>query len=319
MRHAFLLLAAFALAQESPTYRAQSDVVLVPFHVGRDKYFVPDLKASDVVLLEDGKPRQFTTFESPDARRMLELTLLFDTHPISQPTALWDPGLLFGFVSGWDAHSAASLLESRVRASVYRYDQGRMERLCGSAENPRELVAAFHRLLSPIQGIALPEPPHVAKEIDVPAWTAPAVMAALHDIEQLGPYRFAALVIFAEGQTALPAALREEVRLATQRGIPVYTVVFDPNVQADVQHSLGAQAPLRALADLTGGTSFDVQSIDANKLRDILDSVKNELLSQYVAGFPLSPSAAPREHELEVRLVSKSTGRMIGGKRTVVY
>ena len=321
LRAITLLLAAIALAQEVPTYRAQSDLVLVPFHVGRDRYYVSDLKAPDVVLLEDGKQRAFTTFESPaDEQRVMELVLLFDTHPVSRPSNMWDPRFLYGFVSGWDERISASLLEARVQASVYRYDLNRMERLCRSVSQPRELVDAFQRMLSPIppgEGFTLPEPPHPAKEIDLPAWTFPAVMATLRDIDEWRPHRPAALVIFAEGQTLLPPALRDEVSIATQRGIPVYSVVLDPNVAG--QSAIGAQAPLRVLADSTGGTSFDVKSIDANKLREILESVKGEVLSRYVVGFPLSSAAAPREHKLEVRLVSKSNGKMIGGKRTAVY
>jgi hypothetical protein len=70
------LVTALALAQQTPhssapTFRAQSDLVLLPFHVTRRDVYVRDLKAGDVVLLEDGHPRDFSIFEGPDTQRRL--------------------------------------------------------------------------------------------------------------------------------------------------------------------------------------------------------------------------------------------------------
>jgi hypothetical protein len=51
-------------AQEtSPTYCGQTNLVLLPLHVGRDQYYVADSEQSDIVLLEDGRPWPFATFD----------------------------------------------------------------------------------------------------------------------------------------------------------------------------------------------------------------------------------------------------------------
>jgi hypothetical protein len=84
---AVLAGAILCLAQQiprdsvAPAFHAQSDLVLVPFHVTRGNLYVQDWKAADAVLLEDGHPRDFTTFEGPDTKSQtpIELVLLFDT------------------------------------------------------------------------------------------------------------------------------------------------------------------------------------------------------------------------------------------------
>jgi hypothetical protein len=84
-----LLLLALGVCQgqEAPpepvTFHAQTRLVLLSFHVTHGKNYATDLKPADVVLLEDGKPREFTIFDSPATlgRMPLELVILFDTNP----------------------------------------------------------------------------------------------------------------------------------------------------------------------------------------------------------------------------------------------
>jgi hypothetical protein len=75
-----------------------------------------------------------------------------------------------------------------------------------------------------------------------------------------------------------------------------------------------------ALGKMTGGRAAEYPEIDAATLSRILQSVKNDGLSQYVVGFaPSSGSAAPREHHLEIKLASKSGRALEGGKRRATY
>ena len=54
---------------------------------------------------------------------------------------------------------------------------------------------------------------------------------------------------------------------------------------------------------MTGGRAVEYREIDAAALRKILESVKNDGLSQYVVGFvPPSASGKPGEHKLEIKL-----------------
>jgi hypothetical protein len=62
---ATVLLVGLSLAQQppkepvQPAFRAQTDLVIVPFQVRRGSRSVSDLNPTDVVLLEDGVPRGF--------------------------------------------------------------------------------------------------------------------------------------------------------------------------------------------------------------------------------------------------------------------
>jgi hypothetical protein len=75
-----------------------------------------------------------------------------------------------------------------------------------------------------------------------------------------------------------------------------------------------------SLGQLTGGRSFKPLNMSADEVRDILEAVKNEALSQYSVGFvPQTSSGPPRKHKLEIRLASKSRGKLTGGKSSAVY
>lgn len=83
---------------------------------------------------------------------------------------------------------------------------------------------------------------------------------------------------------------------------------------------------LGRLAALTGGRPFmppfEINGgvLNADVLRDILRAVRNDGLLQYLVGFVPQPSSgAPKEHKLEIKLVSKSSGELMGGKRGTVY
>src|SRR5579862_3938706 len=157
------LAAVCGLSQAAPqdssssTFQSQTSLVLVPFNVIRDKLFVPDLKSSDVELLEDGRPRSFTAFEGPATGRRipLELLLLFDTTtlPPLKPNRFklthWDREATYAFTKEWDEAMSKAILDiagADVRVSVYHFDNNRLERLSRSTKDPQEFVAAFRRL-----------------------------------------------------------------------------------------------------------------------------------------------------------------------------
>jgi len=163
------LTTALALAQQiaqepsATTFRSQSDLVMVPFHVTRSNLYVQDLKAGDVVLLEDGHPRDFSIFEGPDtqSRTPVELVLLFDTTVF--PTGWITPtqyarGGLYGnpkddFTIGWEEAVSGAVLAgggSDVRISVYRFDLMQLERLCRPTRDPKELISAVQALRTPM-------------------------------------------------------------------------------------------------------------------------------------------------------------------------
>jgi hypothetical protein len=162
-------IAALVFAQQipqdpsAPTFRSQSDLVIVPFRVTRGNLYVQDLKAGDVLLLEDGHPRDFSIFEGPDtqSRTPIELVLLFDTTVF--PTGWITPtqyarGGLYGspkddFAIGWEHAVSGAVLAgggSDVRISVYRVDLMQLERLCRPTRDPKELMSAVQALRTPM-------------------------------------------------------------------------------------------------------------------------------------------------------------------------
>jgi hypothetical protein len=61
---AVILAAAMPLAaQQTQIFRADTSLILVPFHVARGDAYVTSLKAEDIVLMEGGAPRKFSVFE----------------------------------------------------------------------------------------------------------------------------------------------------------------------------------------------------------------------------------------------------------------
>jgi hypothetical protein len=99
--------------------------------------------------------------------------------------------------------------------------------------------------------------------------------------------------------------------------------------------------PFELLGDLTGGRRFeavnhspldddgrpirmfDDRSMTGGEVNGILDIVKRHALahfrSSYTIGFVPSPSTGPREHTLEVKLATKSAGKVIDSKRSAAY
>ena len=104
--------------------------------------------------------------------------------------------------------------------------------------------------------------------------------------------------------------------------------------------------PFELLGDVTGGLRFDASnhhsvapyadttglvlaprpdeySMTGTEALDVLERVKRHALarfsSTYTVAFGPSPSGAPRQHELEVKLASKSSGKVIDGNRSATY
>jgi hypothetical protein len=232
----------------SSTFQSRASLVLVPFNVVRDKVFVPDLKSSDVVLLEDGRPRSFTAFEGPatGCRIPLELLLLFDTTtlPPSKPASFirthWDREATYAFTKQWDEAMSKAILDiagADVRVSVYHFDDNRLERLSHSTKDPLEVLAAFRRLLTPISGgdtIPLALPPH-SQDLSGPkngilgsqGWLLESVIGTLKDAVAAPENAMRMLVVFSEGYKGTTTMPEDVADHSTALGIPLFPVVLD--------------------------------------------------------------------------------------------
>jgi hypothetical protein len=366
-----LYTACWLLAQQgtlpsSAVFSSETKLVLVSFNVQRGAYFAPDLKSDEILLLEDGKRRDFTIFEGPEAgsRPPLELVLSFDTTTLPIPGSKarvvathWDRNATYEFTNHWGDTESRAVLEmggADIRTSVYRFDREQMQRLCRSTSDAATLTGAIRRLTTPI-------PPAEAIPLQLPAgrmtfaelgakqlgatvdpnprlirwpisWTLEAAIGAMKDSSAAPDNALRALVVFSE-MTGMTTTTPEDVaEQASALGISIYPVVLDLEKYKRQPFSLSkrkgeseywADNPniqrLVMLGELTSGQSFSPDQLDANVVTGVLNSIRNRSLSQYIVGFAPLASAQHRNHRLEIKLKSKDSGKLLGGKRTAVY
>lgn len=351
----FLLALAVCPGQQAPqeppsvTFHSQTRLVLLSFHVTHGKDYVTDLKPANVVLLEDGKQRDFTIFDSPatQGRMPLELVLLFDTNPKIE--YFWDPTDVFRFIPQWDEGMSQAILKKEdadLRISVYRCAGRRLYRLSPATTDGRQLLSAFRRLLTP--KLLVPGPDSTVIPLTLPVrrdqvdagpftndyvtspfisaesrgWPLEAAIGVLNDVATAQDKVARMLVMFSEGIGATTTIPEDVGNQALDLGIPIYPIAtnYKNHIQAGFPRNLFRMRQFEALAKMTGGRSLEYREIDAVALRKILETVKSDGLSQYVVGFvPSSESGTPREHRLEIKLASKSSGALEGGMRRAAY
>jgi len=344
-----LVLAASAAAQQEPSpvsFTTQTKLVLLPFHVRQGNNIVPDLKAEDVTLLEDGKPRPFTFFDSPaTAERIpLELVLLFDVNP--KINFFCDPADVFRFIPRWEEDLTRQLLEQQdadVRISVYATAGQKLYRLTGATKDARVVTRDFRGLLNASfmreAGADIPLSLPAARDTvgygpftndyqtsyflsnEHRGWPMEAAIGALNDVGAAQDRVSRVMVMFPEGigaTTTLPPDIG--VR-ALDLGIPIYPVAtnYKQHIDGGFPRNRWRMNQFKDLAKLTGGRSVEYSSIDAPLLLKILTSFKADALAQYVIGFEPGSNESPKRHNLEVKVAKKTTGSIEGGKRRAVY
>jgi len=185
---ATILLVAVCLAQQEPlppSFRVQSDLVIMPFQVHRGSRSVSDLKPSHVVLLEDGVSRGFTVFEKPPEHLTLDLAVMFDvTIPKPDPRIyrirVWDAKALLDLAAYWSETIVRRLLDvpgASIRFSVYRLDQTQLQRLCRFTSDPTVLLDALRRLAGPLPAV---QGPRQSEDIPLPAGLAVRALPLPH-------------------------------------------------------------------------------------------------------------------------------------------
>jgi len=344
-----LLLAAWAAAQQEPataSFSAQTRLVLVPFHVRQGQHFVPDLKAGDVTLLEDGKPHPFTIFDSPATvgRMSLELVLLFDVNPAIH--YFWDPADVFRFIPGWEESMTRQLLakqDAEVRISVYATTGKKLYRLTSSTTDTRVVTRDLRGLLTPSfvteagADVPLTLPPKrdtvgygpFTRDYQTSyflsnqrrGWPMEAAIGVLNDVAAPQDQVSRVMVMFSEGIGAT-TTLPEDIGFhALDLGIPIYPVAtnYQHHIREAYPRNLWRMHQFEDLGKLTGGRAVEYAAIDAPLLLEILAGFKADALAQYVIGFVPDTNASPQRHNLEVKVAKKSSGKVEGGKRRAMY
>src|SRR5579871_341159 len=214
-----LLLPVLPLAaQPTPAFRAESALVLVPFHVARNNAYVANLKPQDIQLIEDGVERKFSVFEfggSSRSRMPVDIVLLFDYSCSMLQTGLFDP-MVFkaGLLDGMD----------NVRVSVYGFG-GELRRYCRPTRDMAVFDPALRALVQrrPMGQIKLVLPPKRHGPPDT--WLYEAVIAAARDAVPQPALRNDAPSHSAVTPTDTAAAEGNVMMMVFSDGIPTSTSI----------------------------------------------------------------------------------------------
>jgi VWFA-related protein len=331
--------------QAPPTFRSATSLVLVRFHVVRKNRYVDTLNAGDVVLLEDGVERPFDLFEggrSATRTIPIEMSIVVDTSGSVVDQGLLDPMAY-----------KRTLLDSLpgVSLSVYGFARN-ARRYCTLTRDPAVLGAAFAALRADRDG----EQPHQARiPTALPpgrsagngaSWIFESVLATARDASASPGPATRLLLVFTDAQPTTTTHPGDILPALQAIGIPVYPVVLghreiieemrevrENGFNSRGELTQGARTRLYRLEDrerrmrelallgeMTGGRSFDPPTVTLDIVRTILATMTATVVSEYVVGFsPERSASAPKPHKIEVKLRSKDTGALTGGKRTVSY
>ena len=337
MTNLFLSLLALApplAAQDSPVFRAESRLATVSFHVGQKGFYVENLKASHFELLEDGKPRPITLFEGGNATDHsvpVELMLLFD-----RSGSVVNAGMLQPLV--FQDRVIRGL--PNVSLSVYAFTE-HLKRYTPPTRDSVVLAAAFDAIKDGGPGgVSIPvELPTKRKAESGGTWIYESVIAAAQDAAKGASSVSRLMLIFSDGLSTTASQAEDAAPLCQELGIPVYTVALGhAKVLASMQRASGGKRPSAStgaaragakeskvedylkLAPLTGALAFDMPEINLDLMQKLLDGVVGEIRTEYIVGYvPETSDGPPRKHKVEVRLIDKSLGQLVGGTRTVVH
>lgn len=341
-----VVLPLLAQQEEVPVFRTETALGLVHFHVVRKSRYVDDLKREDVILLEDGKPREITLFEggrSGERTVPVEVILLFDTSASVRLPDLLNP-LLF----------KSTLLDGieSARLSVYGFDS-RLRRFCRPTRDAAELAGAMQRIMK------FPDnPPPQPELIDIggqpnpkekPGWGTrlyESIIGAARDASS-GPANVTRLVlVFSDGFPTTKMTARTCAGRVKDLGTAVYPVVLghyriSDQIRGVLQRGTDRRGmyteqarnrldllkmreeqmqEFAGLGEMTGGRSFDPPQINLNAVRQVLSVVVSQVQCEYVVGFnPGPPSGQSGRHKLQVKLRSKDLGKVMGGERIITH
>ena len=336
-----------AQAPGAPMFRGQTSLVLVAFHVARGK---GNLQPSDVVLLEDGTPRQFSIFDSAatQPRMPLELVLLFDINPrAGGGTLLWDPERVYRFAKTWENRAVEPILggeAGNLRVSVYACAGQNLYKVYSAGTDAARIADAIRYVATPanlplvnaeVLSLTMPAgrteiesgpytndfPTSYFWSSEERGWPMEAAIATLNDVAAAQDKVARIFVMFSQGISATTTLPEDVGNRALDLGIPIYPVALNYLWRIDDKfpRNLFRMRQFMALGKMTGGRSLQYESLDANTLKNILEQVKADGLSQYVIGFTPSTVGAPKQHSLEVKLAPNVSGSLEGGRRRATY
>ncbi len=314
----------------------ESNLVIVPLHVYKNRKSVDGLGEESFELLEDGVVQKIAFVDGPsadpsEARSVpTEIILLLDvSHSVMKPGLLDIRAVRDSFIDG---------MRDNVSISVYGFAH-KLMRFTGPTRDVAKLQGALEMAFDSADG-------HTR--------VFEAIMQTLRDAANRGGNTSRILVVFSDGLSTTNLDTDLPARSAQAFGIPIYPVVLGHKELTQIgsghrgvdsfyrrQNSREAwdqtdnrvvspEARLRdrelsqkVFADLgvrTGGQSFDFKNPNSKATRALLQSLAKMAKSEYVVGYyPRQAGDQPTARRVEVRLKAEGAGKLYGGKRVVIH
>lgn len=314
----------------------ESNLVIVPLHVYKNRKSVNDLGEESFELLEDGVVQDIAFVDGPstdpdDARAVpTEIILLLDlSFSVTKPGLLDFNAIRESFIDG---------MRDNVSISIYGF-AAKLRRFTGPTRDAAKLKRALETAFGHDEGQTR---------------VFEAIMQTLRDAANRGGNTSRMLVVFSDGLSTTNLGTDLPARSALAFGIPIYPVVLGHRELTQIgsghqgldtfyrrQNSREAwdQTDHRAVspelrlrdrelnqkqfADLgvrTGGQGFDFKNPNSKAMRALLSSLATVAQSEYVVGYyPRRAGDQPTARQIEVRLKANGVGKLYGGRRIVIH
>ena len=277
------LLAPSRTARNNPlglTLKANVDLVLVNVAVANsDDRFVSNLKAGDFSLVDGKHPQQIRYFSSEDAP--LSIAIVLDT----------SRSMRNNFAQ---ARSAAM--------EFFQYSNPRDEfAVVTFADRPR-LLAGFTDTPGEIEAALQP--------VEADGFTAlwDAVYVALAEMRKAHYGRKALLVISDGGDNQSRYTLGEIKSILKEADVQLFAIDIYERYPKTAEEKSGLLA-LDEVAGVTGGRVFLTH--DAEDIHEAVKQISDELRTQYVLGYSLSPSARDGKwHKIKVSMNAPNSKKL---------
>jgi VWFA-related protein len=281
-----------------PTIRLGAALVNVLFSVtDKQNRYINDLTASDVKVLEDGKPQEIFTFKS-ERDLPLTMAILVDVSNSVVPVL---PEL---------TNAGARFINSIMRpnkdmAAVIEFD--------GEATLVRDLTTNASQLRRGLASIARNAPPPWTRRMPPPIITGPpkggtsifdSVIAACNDLlaRQVGRKT---IILFTDGYDTTSFTDRSE---AIEDALRAEVVVYAIGIGDSSEDGVDRRA-LEKLCEPTGGRAFvpkDVEDLD-----QAFEQLERELRQQYLVAYePANMATDGKFRKIEVRIANRKDIRV---------
>jgi VWFA-related protein len=250
--------------EEGFTFAVQTQLVEVYLTVTQGNRLIPNLRAEDFVLTEDGMPVSVDRLDNQEVP--LNVVLLVDTSESVQSSLKAIQNAAIAFLNSLHPQDRVTVIFFNSEIVAYRQ----------LAEDREPLVREIRNVRA--RGIT--------KLYD-------AMITGMKYLE--GKPGRKALVCFTDGQDTSGSSSRVAVLNAAARsGFPIYTIGAGAGLELSTLKII-----LREFADINSGRAFFIESTD--KLRDAFEQVAAELRSAYVLNYYTKIPLDGRWHELNIK------------------